>query len=188
MGYGDYIRDLLRPLGVYDFTPGGYSHSETEALGLGFDGCGAAVDYAEREGILMTAEGEGLERRELLFARRPVQVSPALRRAAIAALSRISGDSFTLADINHAISGCGIKAEAQETGEYGRIRVIFPDVPGIPEGFAQIRDIILDLIPCHLETEFYFRYITWQECEAQQFTWQMVEDGEHTWYSFELAV
>ena len=74
------------------------------------------------------------------------------------------------------------------SGEYGRIRVIFPDVPGVPEGFEQIRSVILDLIPCHLETEFYFRYITWEECEAQLFTWQMVEDGQHTWYSFELAV
>ena len=188
MGYGDYIRDLLRPLGVYDFTPGGYSHSETEALGVGFDGCAEAVDYAEQEGILMTAEGEGLERRERLFAKRPVQVSPALRRAAILALLQVSGDSFTLADINRTISGCGIKAEAQETGEYGHIRVIFPDVPGVPEGFEQIRSVILDLIPCHLETEFYFRYITWEECETQLFTWQMVEDGQHTWYSFELAV
>ena len=66
--------------------------------------------------------------------------------------------------------------------------MIFPDVPGVPEGFEQIRSVILDLIPCHLETEFYFRYITWEECEAQLFTWQMVEDGQHTWYSFELAV
>ena len=86
MGYGDYIRDLLRPLGVYDFTPGGYSHSETEALGVGFDGCAEAVDYAEQEGILMTAEGEGL----------PLQFEV------------MAGTTGTDAD-EIAVSGCGVR-------------------------------------------------------------------------------
>ena len=40
----------------------------------------------------------------------------------------------------------------------------------------------------HLLVEFYFRYLTWLECEAQKFTWQSVEDAHHTWESFEKAV
>jgi hypothetical protein len=104
------------------------------------------------------------------------------------ALERVGGDDLTLGGINAAISGCGILAEAQETGIYGKIRVIFPDVAGVPEGFDQIRRIILDLIPCHLETEFYFRYLTWAECERQGFTWASVEAAGHTWESFQLAV
>lgn len=44
------------------------------------------------------------------------------------------------------------------------------------------------IIPCHLLVEFYFRYLTWLECEAQKFTWQSVEDAHHTWESFEKAV
>lgn len=188
MGYAAYLQDLLRPLGVYDFSPGTFSCSETEAMGAELDRCGEQVEYVERESILLTAQDKGLELRESLFAKRPVQVSQQLRREAIMALLRISADSFTLDEINRAISGCGIKAQAQETGHYGYIRIIFPDVPGIPEGFEQIKSVILDLIPCHLETEFYFRYITWAECERQGFTWAMVEQQEHTWYTFELAV
>ena len=65
---------------------------------------------------------------------------------------------------------------------------IFPDVAGIPEEFDQIEDIILDIIPCHLETEFYFRYLTWAECEAAGYTWAMIHAAEYTWYEFELAV
>ena len=38
-------------------------------------------------------------------------------------------------EINAAIAGCGIKALAEETGEYGVIRVSFPGVGGKPEGF-----------------------------------------------------
>lgn len=188
MGYGEHLRNLLQPLGIYDLAPGSLSGSELDALGTGLDKLSGRLDYAERESALVTAESEGLDRREALFARTPVHYSVALRRQAIAALLRIGGDCFTLSDINNTISGCGIKALAQEKDQFGYIRVIFPDVAGIPEGFEQIRDIILDIIPCHLDVEFYFRYLTWAECEAFRYTWAIIHEREYTWYGFELAV
>lgn len=188
MGYGEHLRDLLRPLGIYDLSPGSLSGSELDALGAGLDELGERLDYVERESALATAEDEGLRRRESLFARTPVHYSTELRRQAIAALLRIGGDCFTLSDINNTISGCGIKAVALEKEKFGYIRVIFPDIIGIPEGFEQIRDIILDIIPCHLEVEFYFRYLTWAECEALQYTWAVVHEREYTWYGFQTAV
>ena len=188
MRYSDHLRTLLRPLGVYDLSTGSLSGSELDALGHGLDGLSGRLDYVERESALATAEGEGLDRREALFARTPVHYSTELRRQAIAALLRIGGDCFTLTDINNTISGCGINALALEKDRFGYIRIIFPDVAGIPEGFEQIKEIILDIIPCHLEVEFYFRYLTWADCEAQQYTWAFVEENEHTWYSFQLAI
>ena len=188
MGYCEHLKNLLRPLRIYDLTDGSLSASELEALGCGLDGAEAAIDYAEREGALPTAEGEGLDLWESLFANTPVHYSTQLRREAIAALLRIGGDSFTLNAINDTISGCGIRAIAQEKEQFGYIRVIFPDVVGIPEGFEQIRTIILDIIPCHLEVEFYFRYLTWAECHARGLTWAYVHQQEHTWYSFQRDV
>jgi len=35
---------------------------------------------------------------------------------------------------------------------------------------------------------FYFRYLTWAECEAAEYTWDEVETAQHTWESFQLAV
>ena len=188
MGYCDYLKNLLRPLGIYDLSDRSLSASELEALGHGLDGAEASIDYAERESALSTAEGEGLDRWEALFANTPVHYSTELRREAIAALLRIGGDSFTLSAINDTISGCGIKALVQEKEQFGYVRVIFPDVAGIPEGFEQIRTIILDIIPCHLEVEFYFRYLTWAECHARGYTWAYVHQKEHTWRSFQLDV
>ena len=188
MGYGDYLRALLRPLGVYELAEGSYSGSELDAAGTALDSCAGRLDWTEREALIATAEEDGLARRESLFARRPVDYGVALRREALLSLLQVSGDSFTPADINRTIRGCGILAEAHETEEYGHIRVTFPDVAGIPEGFGQIEKIILDLIPCHLETEFYFRYITWAECEERQLTWAVVHAMEYTWHTFELAV
>ena len=188
MGYGAYLQELLRPLGVYDLRVGSLSASELEAMGAGLDGAEAAADLAQRECITATAEEEGLSRRESLFVHRPVQVSISLRREAIHALLQISGDSFTLEAVNRAIQGCGIKAEAQETEQWGHIRVIFPNVAGIPQDFDQIRQVILDIIPCHLETEFYFRYLTWAELEARGWTWADIHQAGYTWYTLELAV
>ena len=59
---------------------------------------------------------------------------------------------------------------------------------GIPEGFDQIRTIILDIIPCHLEVEFYFRYLTWAECHERGITWAYIHQKEHTWFSFQIDV
>lgn len=188
MGYSDHLRRLLNPLGIYDLRPESLSGAELEALGRGLDDISARMDYVERESALSTAEGEGLDRREALFARTPVHYTTALRRQAIAALLRIGGDCFTLTDINNTISGCGIKALAQEKDQFGYIRIIFPDVAGIPEGFEQIREIILDIVPCHLDVEFYFRYLTWAECEAYGYTWAIVHERAYTWFQFELAV
>lgn len=188
MGYGTYLRNLLGPLGIYDLDPESLSGSELDALALGLDSLSGRLDYVEREASLATAQGEGLDRRESLFARAPVNYSPQLRRQAIAALLRIGEGDFTLSAINSAINGCGIKALAQEKDRFGYLRVIFPDVAGVPEGFEQIRQIILDIIPCHLEVEFYFRYLTWEECHAHGYTWAIIHQNQWTWEEFQKAV
>ena len=123
-----------------------------------------------------------------LFSRVGARTTPALRRLAIASLLRVGGDGFTLEAVNQTISGCGVRAVAAETDEQGVVRVTFPQVAGEPEDFARIRDIILEIMPCHLQVDFYFRFLTWEECEAAAWTWQGIEDAGHTWESFEKAV
>ena len=186
MGYGAYVKELLAPLGVYDLTAGTVSEGELYALGTLLDTVGQRLEAVERESLTATAEGEGLERRESLFARRPVADTAESRRAAIAALLQIDGDSLTPAAINRTIQGCGIRAKALEI-DTGHLRVVFPDVGGVPEEFEQIRSIILDILPCHLEVEFYFRYLTWAECERGAYTWATVEAAGHTWDTFQTS-
>ena len=191
MGYYNYLCELLRPLRVYRLDEGSLSGAELYAAGEGLDAAAEALEKAVREGVLMTAEDEGLSRRERLFsriARDGSGPSPALRRLAIASLLRVGGDGFTLEAVNQTISGCGVRAVAAETDEQGVVRVTFPQVAGEPEDFARIRDIILEIMPCHLQVDFYFRFLTWKECEAAAWTWQGIEDAGHTWESFEKAV
>ena len=185
--YEAYLRRLLEPLGVYDLGADTVNGAELAALGAGLDEAGGRLDLTEREALTATAEDEGLRRREALFARRPAAFTPEKRREAIAALLQIDGDSLTPEAIDRTLGGCGIRARAVELGA-GKLRVIFPETAGIPPEFEQIREIILEILPCHLEVEFYFRYLTWAECERSGYTWAAVEAAGHTWESFQLAV
>lgn len=184
--YERYLMQLLAPLGLYDLS-GAHNGSELAALGEALDGVDTMLEWVERESLLATAEDEGLSRREALFVRKPVSATAAERRAAVAALLRISEDSLTPGAINDTLTGCGVRARAEEMPG-GSLRVIFPRIAGVPEGFAQMKQIILDILPCHLDVEFYFRYLTWAECEAAEYTWEQVENAEHTWESFQMAV
>ena len=183
--YEQYLIRLLAPLGLYDLRAP-YNGGELAALGGALDSVSELVEQVERESLLVTAEGEGLDRREALFAHKPAAVTTEERREAIAALLRISEDSLTPEAINDTLTGCGIRAKAEETAE--GLRVIFPKTAGIPADFEQIQSIILDILPCHLAVEFYFRYLTWAGCEAAEYTWDEVETAQHTWESFQLAV
>ena len=182
-----FLRRLLEPLGVYDLSDGKLNAAELAVLGAELDRVEERLEYAERESLTATAEAEGLRRREALFRRRGGAVTEEERRAAIAALLQIDGDSLTPAAMDVTLRGCGIRARAVELGS-GVLRVLFPGVAGVPEAFERIREIVLEILPCHLEVEFWFRYLTWQGCEAAGWTWAALEAAEHTWESFQKAV
>ena len=129
--YEEFLRRLLAPLGVYRLDRDSLSGAELYALGRGLDAVSDRLDEVEREGVTATAEDEGLRRREALFLRRPAAVTPEERRAAIAALLQIDGDSLTPEAISRTIRGCGIRAQAIEIGT-NRVRVAFPGTPGVP--------------------------------------------------------
>lgn len=185
--YEEYLRELLAPLGVYRLDRDSLSGAELYALGRGLDAVSARLDEVEREGVTATAVDEGLRRREALFLRRPAAVTPEERRAAIAALLQIDGDSLTPEAIGRTIRGCGIRAQVVEIGT-NQVQVVFPEVAGVPAEFEQIEKIVLDILPCHLGMEFYFRFLTWEECHRVEYTWGLVEEREYDWEGFQLAI
>ena len=186
MSHGQYLRELLRPLGVYDLEAP-FNGGELDAQGEALDGAMDALEEVQRESSLVTAEDWGLEQIARLFVRRPVAREPRQLAAALAALLRIGGDSFTLADINDTVSGCGIPAQVTERG-VGQVTVSFPGVAGEPAGFGQLKERIEAILPAHLDIEYWFWYLTWAELESKFASWQAIEDLDLTWTGLETHV
>lgn len=178
---------LLAPLGPYR-RQGVYTAGELAGEGEALDGVAAALEELEQEAMLDTAESYGLEELEELLVHRPVAETAKDRRSALSALLRIGGDSFTLAAINDNLRGCGLNVKVRETGEPGAVEVFFPDVPGIPDGFEQLKKIIEDILPCHLQVNYVYWYITWQMMEERFPTWGDIEAGGYTWGELEKLV
>ncbi len=186
MSHGQYLRDLLRPLGVYDLNAP-FNGGELDAQGEALDGVMARLEEIQRETSLTTAEDWGLEQVASLFVRRPVAAQPRKLAAALAALLRIGGDSFTLDAINDTIAGCGIPAVVKELGK-GQVSVSFPGVAGEPKGFSELKKIIEDILPTHLGIEYDFWYLTWRELEDNFPSWQSIEDRKLSWTKLETFV
>ena len=187
MSYGAYLKAMLEPMGVYRLE-GSHNGGELDSIGAALDSVDGALEHTRREMILLTAEDEGLEAVEALLTRRPVTSGLKDRRAALAALLRIGGDSFTLAAINDTLRGCGVYALARETGTPGRVEVSFPNVPGIPDGFEELRKIIEDILPAHVEIQYIYWYVTWEEMERRFATWGDLEAMGLTWEEIEKMV
>lgn len=177
---------LLRPLGVYNLREGTVNRGELTAYGLALDSREAELSDTAREMSLTTAEDFGLERIEDLLPYRPVYETAAQRRAALAALLRIGGDSFTPEAINDTLRGCGLNAWAEEGEKPGYVKVYFPEVAGIPEGFDRLREIIEEILPSHVEVTYVFWYNTWNMVAKRHPTFGDAGAAGLSWYGLAI--
>ena len=180
--FEDCLVDLLRPLGVYDLRSGTINRGELAAYGVELGGGEQELEDTAREMNLVTAEDFGLERIEALLPYRPVCTTVGQRRAVLAALLRISGDSFTPEAINDTLRGCGLNARAEETDRPNYVKVYFPDVAGIPEGFDQLRIIIEEILPSHVDITYVFWYNTWAMVAQRHPTFGDAAGTGLSWY------
>lgn len=186
VGFEDCLVNLLRPLEAYDLRPGSINRGELAAYGVELEGGAQELEDTAREMNLVTARDFGLERIEALLPYRPVCATVGQRRAALAALLRISGDSFTPEAINDTLRGCGLNARAEEADRPNYVKVYFPDVAGIPEGFDQLRGIIEEILPSHLDITYVFWYNTWAMVAGRHETFGSAADTGLSWYGLAI--
>ena len=184
MNYADELRELLRPLALYD-VDGGLGGAELSAEGAALDVVYAALWEIETELSPATASGYGLERWEALLPFIPAYRTAVDRRRAIAALLRIDGAGFTPDAINDTIAGCGIRAVVKETDTPMTVSVSFPYNRGEPDDLEDLRERIEQIIPCHLNVVYIFVFVLWWELEALFATWAEVEAAAESWRELE---
>ena len=180
MSFEEYLVALLRPLGVYDLREGTINRGELAAYGVQLDSREAELDGTAREMNLTTAQDFGLEMIEALLPYRPVC------ETALAALLRIGGDSFTPEAINDTLRGCGLNVRAEEGGRPGYVKVYFPDVAGIPEGFDELRRIIEEILPSHVDVTYVFWYNTWNMVARRHPTFGDAWAAGLSWYGLAI--
>ena len=186
MDYAKELKELLRPLGIYDVSEGAGA-AELDAIGAQLTDVWTFLEQAERESTPMTAEDGGLAAWEHLLPFTPAWLTTADRRRAIAALLRIGGGSFTPAAVNDTVAGCGIRAVVEETGTPMTVQVSFPYNRGEPDDFDALRWRIEQILPCHLAVNYVFIYVTWEELEAIFPTWAAAEAAVSNWREIERA-
>ncbi|MDR3206844.1 MAG: DUF2313 domain-containing protein [Oscillospiraceae bacterium] len=187
MRHADNIRDLLRPVGVYRLE-GGFQAAEWETVGAALDGVFDLTTFWERETQPAAARETGLLRWLSLLPRRPAGQETDLLAAALLALLAVGADSFTPAALEAALQGCGLPAHVSETDVPQTVQVSFPGVPGVPEGFDGMRAIIEDILPCHLDINYRFWFLSWPEWETLFPTWQTLDETGYVWREIETLV
>lgn len=184
MGYADYLKELLRPLGIYQLS-GGAGGGELTAVGEAMDELAAALETAERESVLPTASAGGLASYESILPYTPEYGTLSDRRRAIMALLRIDGGSFTVSELCDTLAGCGLRAVVEETGKASTVRVYFPYNRGVPANFEGLKSRIEAILPCHLAVEYSIIYLTWAELEGAFASWNALQAACASWDALE---
>lgn len=187
MSFGQYLRDLLAPLGVYRWE-GSFQWGELQSEGQVLDGVAEELARIQREMNLATAQEEGLTALQSLFGLEPGARDTEELRLALAALLRIGGDSFTLAAMNDTLRGCGVSAQVAETGDPLHLVVSFPGIGGVPADFGRVQTILEAILPCHVWVEYTFSAMTWLALESKFGDWNSLEGDKITWTDLEDMV
>lgn len=187
MSCAQNLKDLLAPLAVYSWDQS-FQWAELISQGESLDTCLQELEEMQREMSLCTAQEYGLRQIAALLSKKPLANEPVKLRQALAALLRIGDRTFTIEAIRDNLSGCGITATVAETETPGKVAIAFPFVGGIPENFAELKGIMEQIVPCHLEIDYQFRFLLWFELEQKILTWRMLEQQDFTWKELERFV
>lgn len=184
MGYYRQLQEILRPLRVYELDSGS-SGAELFAEGAALDDILELAGQAERESVLSTATGRGLDAFAEIMPFAPANSEPARKRQALTALARIDWCSFTLKALRDTLAGCGVRVGLEESAEPETVDVTILGVRGIPENFDAIAWRAEQILPCHLNIRYIFTFLIWRELENWMKDWVELEAKAGNWRELE---
>ncbi|MDO4815180.1 MAG: hypothetical protein Q4A83_01060 [Bacillota bacterium] len=150
MSYSDYLKNTLKPLGIYELDTG-IGSAELNALGAIMDEVEEKLSKTYREMLPMTAEDEGLRKFEGLFPGAASTEDTAARRTAVNALMRLREYDCSDQGLNILLSDCGIPASVYETDTKEVLNVRFSGIQPEGEELKRLKQRIEAILPCHLE-------------------------------------
>lgn len=185
LGYTDYLKQMLLPLGVYDLEEG-IGAEEIRVIGKQLDEIFETLEELGRETVTAQAESYGLKNYEALLPYTPAYITTQDERNSVMALLRIRGGCFTRGLLEETLSGCGISASIAESDTAMTVTVGFPKNRGVPEGFDVLKLRVEEIVPCHLAVEYRFTYSTWLELMVKLQSWSDISENTCCWRELEI--
>lgn len=68
----------------------------------------------------------------------------------------------------------------------GKINIQFTSVLGIPPNILDLENALRDIIPAHLDINFIFIFLTWNQLDQANVHWSELDDFNATWNEFEV--
>ena len=167
MGYADYLKQMLRPLGVYRLDRG-YNKAELDAIGDALDKVSAQLEM--QLGCLDYAAlgGEYLEKLESLFPIVNFAETEEERRENVLALLAVNDLSCDKASLEAQLKACGLEAEITEIDKF-TAKLHFAKIRG--ELSQQEKQMCEAIMPAHIALIFACDGLTWDRAEELFPTW-----------------
>lgn len=147
MAYGDHIRRLLAPLGVYDLGAQSISGAMIDAMGEALDDVWQNMQNSLRDAFPQTAYGGALAQWERALPPHG-DGTPAQRRAAISHLLGQGVVCCSASQIEAALAACGLEASVDiDAAGRARIRTAEPQR-------AALTALVRSIVPAHLDIDW----------------------------------
>lgn len=110
------------------------------------------------------------------------------RRSAIK--SRLRGAGTVTKDLLVSVcaSYTGGTVEIVEVPADFRVQIVFTDITGVPLNMDALEAVVRDIMPAHLEIEYVYRYLRWNELDSYVWTWDTLDAKGYSWDAFSTAI
>jgi len=153
MGYSAYLKNTLKPLGIYELDTG-LGASELNILGSQLDSVDSSLNTTLREMLPLTAQDVGLSFYESLFPGVFVPQSLSQRRTAVNCLLRLGETECSDQGLNMVLTVCGIPAAINESSTNDTVEVVFTEDAPSGDALDLLKQRIEAILPCHLDVVY----------------------------------
>lgn len=165
MGYTNYLKNMLHPLGIYNLQ-NGYGAAELEALGKALDSADEKIGDML---IDVALNGEHLKKAEELFPIVNFKENDDERISAVKVLLNVNDSYNDKKSLEKQFEACGVAADIIETDEKFAVELHFENIRG--ELSDREEKVCRAIMPAHLILRFVCSGVTWDRIESLYPTW-----------------
>lgn len=180
----------LRGRELFSYLPAYYETSrvmqaDMDAKGSEMDALYLALNAAADQFFVRTATW-GLDRWEAELGIATDRTKPLEQRRAVLESKLRGAGTFSgrlVKNVAEAYDGGTVDVSFQSEGWCFTVKFI--DTMGIPPNLEDLKAAIEEIKPAHLEVEYQFTYLTWDDLDAANVTWDQTDLLNKTWDEWE---